>query len=415
MNKIEPRTLKGFRDFLPAQMRKRQYVINTLKQVFESYGFEQLETPALEYEEILSGKYGEEGDKLMYRFKDNGDRLVALRYDQTVPLARVAAQYLNELPLPFKRYQISNVWRGENTQAGRFREFTQCDIDTIGSANLLSDAQTIACTIACLKALGFEKFKVLINDRNVFTYFKTSFDIENEKLIPIIRIVDKLKKIGEEGVIGELATLGFSEDQASEIFSKIKEIEAPESVNKILSYLKNLGVDEGLFEFYPLLARGLDYYTSTIFEIEVDGYETGSVAGGGRYDELIGMFSNQSIPAVGAAFGFDRVIEAMETLNLFPDLTKVPNVRVLVCVFNEELLAKSIELLNYIRKTGLNAELYDNPADKLEKQIKYADKKGIMYAAIIGPDELNTNTVTIKNLRIKDQQTISWEDMLKVI
>jgi len=414
MNKIEPRTLKGFRDFLPAQMRKRQYVINTLKDVFESYGFEQLETPALEYEEILSGKYGEEGDKLMYRFKDNGDRFVALRYDQTVPLARVAAQYLNELPLPFKRYQISNVWRGENTQAGRFREFTQCDIDTIGSASLLTDAQTIACVIEGLKKLGFEKFKVIINDRKIFSDLAAKFNLDSD-LPKIIRAIDKIKKIGAEKVLDELINSGIKSDLANYIMQTIKAQKPTADLTKIFKYLEGLGISDENYEFAPFLARGLDYYTSTIFEVEIEGYDVGSVAGGGRYDELIGMFSNQSIPAVGAAFGFDRVIEAMETLNLFPDLTKVPNVRVLVCVFNEELLTKSIELLNYIRKTGLNAELYDNPADKLEKQIKYADKKGIMYAAIIGPDELNTNTVTIKNLRIKDQQTISWEDMLKVI
>lgn len=413
--KIEPKTLKGFRDFLPGEARKRQYVINTLKDVFESFGFEPLETPALEYEEILSGKYGEEGDKLMYRFEDLGKRRVALRYDQTVPLARVAAQYLNQLYIPFKRYQISNVWRAENTQAGRFREFTQCDIDTIGSSSLLSDAQTIACAIAGLEALGFERFKVIINDRNVFKLLVEQGFVSESELPKIIRAIDKIKKIGEGEVIAEIEKLGKTQQEAIKIIDFLRNLMPSETFMKLFDYLKLLNIPEARVEFDATLARGLDYYTSTIFEIEVDGYDVGSVCGGGRYDQLIGMFANNSIPAVGAAFGFDRIIEAMEALNLFPDLTKVPNVRVLVCVFNAELLPKSIELLNYIRKAGINAELYDNPIEKLEKQIKYADKKGIMYAAIVGPDEVNGNTVTIKNLRIKDQQTVSWEDMLKVI
>lgn len=413
--KIEPRTLKGFRDFLPAETRKRQYVINALKQVFESYGFEQMETPALEYEEILTGKYGEEGDKLMYRFEDNGKRRVALRYDQTVPLARVAAQYTNNLYFPFKRYQISNVWRGENTQAGRFREFTQCDIDTIGSSSLLTDAQTIACVIDGLKALGFEKFKVVINDRKVFTDLVDQNIITNDQLPGVVRSINKLKKIGRDGVLEEFSNMGIDEQARNKIINQLEEILPPESIMEVIKYLKELGIEETQYKFDPTLARGLDYYTGTIFEVIVEGYDVGSVAGGGRYDELIGMFAKQSIPAVGAAFGFDRICEAMETLNLFPDLTKVPNVRVLVTIFSAELLPESIKLLEYIRKAGLNAELYDDPGAKLEKQIKYGDKKGIMYAVILGPDEIKENKVTVKNLRIVDQQTISWEDMLKVI
>lgn len=415
MSKIEPRTLKGFRDFLPAEVRKRQYVINTLKQVFESFGFEGLETPVLEYEEILTGKYGEEGDRLMYRFEDNGKRRVAMRYDQTVPLARVMAQYKNDLALPFKRYQISNVWRGENTQAGRFREFTQCDIDTVGSKSLLSDAQTIACVIAGLKALGFEKFKVIINDRKVFTDLVDQEIITADQLPGVVRSIDKIKKIGKDGVLEELGKLGIDEEARIRIVRQLEEMLPPENFMKLFEYLKELGILETQYQFDPTLARGLDYYTGTIFEVEIEGYEAGSVAGGGRYDELIGTFSSESLPAVGAAFGFDRICEAMESLNLFPDLTKVPNVRVLVTIFSEELLPKSIELLKYIKNSGINAELYDDPTVKLDKQIKYADKKGIMYAAIVGPEEARENKVTVKNLRIVDQQTISWEDMLKVI
>ncbi len=417
MTKIEPRTLKGFRDFLPQEFRKRNYIIEGLKKVFVAYGFEQIETPVLEYEDILAGKYGDEGDRLMYKFEDNGGRRVAMRYDQTVPLARVVAQYANDLPLPFKRFQISNVYRGENTQRGRFREFTQCDIDTIGAKSMLSDAEIIACAVSSLKELGFEKFKVLINDRKVFANLSKNKNLVNDEseLPGIIRAIDKIKKIGKEKVIEELISNGIPEDRANFILTSLEETKPTEDLSKLFEYLKDLKVSEENFEFAPYLARGLDYYTGTIFEIEIEGYNAGSVCGGGRYDNLIGMFSSNAIPAVGCAFGFDRILEAMDELNLFHDLTKVPNTRILVTIFNEELLNEAISLTHYIRENGLTCELYLDPTDKLEKQLKYADKKGIMYAAVLGPEEIRNKTVTIKNLRVNDQQTVSRDDLLKVI
>jgi len=278
--------------------------------VFESYGFEPLETPALEYEEILLGKYGDEGDKLMYRFVDRGGRKVALRYDQTVPLARVVAQYGNELPIPFKRYQIQNVWRADNTQKGRFREFLQCDADIVGTDSPLADAEAIAVAAKSVEKLGFKKFKILINDRNLFK------DIPKDVIVSL----DKLKKIGKEKVLSELINKGIQKDQMASILSSIEGSSPTEKLNKIFSYLKSLGVDRSIIEFSPTLARGLNYYTGMIFEIEIDGYSAGSVCGGGRYDNLIGMFLkyNQKIPAVGFSFGFDRLIEAMDELKLFP-------------------------------------------------------------------------------------------------
>src|ERR1035437_7660766 len=199
--KIEPRTLKGFREFLPKEAKKRQYVLEALKKVFESYGFEPLETPALEYEDVLAGKYGVEGDKLMYRFTDNGNRKVALRYDQTVPLARVVAQYQNELPMPFKRYQIQNVWRAENTQKGRFREFLQCDIDTVGTSSPLADTEIIEIAATSLKTLGFKNFKILINDRENLKFKTNGIAMSQDRNILAVRTIDKLKKIGKEGVL----------------------------------------------------------------------------------------------------------------------------------------------------------------------------------------------------------------------
>ena len=294
MNKLNLQPLKGFRDFLPAESKKRQYVINTVRQVFELFGFEPLETPTLEYEEILIGKYGQEGDLLMYRFEDNGKRRVAMRYDQTVPLSRVVAKYQNELPLPFKRYQIQPVWRAENTQKGRFREFLQCDADIVGTESPTADAEVVVCAITALKKLGFQKFRILINDRKTFS------DIDS-KAIPII---DKLAKIGEETVKKLLREQGQDEG----ILEKVRQKQMSDDLKRMVELINKLGVDSSQVVYSPTLARGLDYYTGLIFEIEIEDYTAGSVCGGGRYDNLIGMFAGKQIPAVGFAFGFDRVI-----------------------------------------------------------------------------------------------------------
>lgn len=356
---IEPRTLKGFRDFLPKEARKRQYVIKTLKKVFESYGFEPLETPALEYEDILVGKYGEEGDKLMYRFEDNGKRRVALRYDQTVPLARVVAQYRNELPSPFKRYQIQNVYRADNTQKGRFREFLQCDIDIVGTNSYISDNETIYVVIDCLTTLGFKNFKVLVNDRKTFEGI-------DQKAITII---DKLKKIGEDGVRNELSQNGFD----SGILDKIKSSQPTEILNKIIGSQKNY-----VF-FDPTLARGLDYYTGLIIEVEIEGFDAGSVGGGGRYDELVGIFANEKIPAVGFAFGFDRLISALEENDLFPDNL---NTSLVLVVNQNENQDEALEVADYLRSQEINTEAYLDFNAPIDKQFKYAEKKNIPYVVI---------------------------------
>lgn len=406
-------TLKGFRDFLPPEAKKRQYIVNTLKEVFESYGFEPLETPALEYDEILSGKYGEEGDKLMYRFTDRGGRPVALRYDQTVPLARVVAQYANSLPLPFKRYQIQPVWRAENPQKGRFREFLQCDIDTVATSSPLADAEIISIIIDAYETLGFKNFKVLLNDRKNLSTYKTSFDIDPEKIILIIRSIDKLKKIGYEGVLNELIRIGFTEREAKEILDSVEKIQPSENLNAIFSYLKILGVPSDKYEFLPTLARGLDYYTGIIFEVEVPEYTVGSLGGGGRYDNLIGIFAGRPIPAVGFSFGFDRIVEAMEILNLFPkDLITS---KVLVTIFAPEFLTNSIEISYILRANNIPTELYLEPETKMERQLKYADQKGIPFAVIIGPEEVKDSKVTLRNLKKREQKRISVQELAKEI
>ncbi len=397
-NMIKPQTLKGFRDFLPKEARKRQYMISTLKQVFESYGFEPLETPALEYEEALLGKYGDEGDKLMYRFEDNGKRKVALRYDQTVPLARVVAQYGNQLPMPFKRYQIQNVWRAENTQKGRYREFLQCDADIVGSSSPLSDAEVITLAAKSLEKLGFPRFKIFINDRNLFK------DIPKNA----ISIIDKLKKIGKENVLQELKEKGISESETQSILNSIENKKPTDRLNDIFDYLKKEGINS---EFSPTLARGLDYYTGMIFEIEIEGYSAGSVCGGGRYDNLIGMFANKPIPAVGFAFGFDRLMEAMEELNLFP--ADLNTTKVLITIFNFDLKDEPLACSLLLRSAGVSTELYLDENAKLDKQLKYANQKQIPFAIIIGPDEAKNNTVTLRNMQTRKQETVPLDKILQ--
>jgi histidyl-tRNA synthetase len=368
MNNIQ--TLKGFRDFLPLEARKRAFVINELKKIFEDYGFEPLETPALEYEEILMGKYGEEGNKLMYRFTDNGGRKVALRYEQTVPLARVVAQYRNDLPRIFKRYQIQPVWRGENTQRGRYREFLQCDIDTVGTDDTFADAEIIDCSIRCLTELGIPDIQVWINDREILN------QLSKEEVVAL----DKLDKIGPDNVAKEWEKLGRK--NAKQLLDKFtpEQCKPTQRLVEIMNILKLKGLEK-MVKFTPNLARGLDYYTSTIFEIRTQKYPGLSIAGGGRYDNLVGMFSRENIPAVGLAFGFDRIMEIMNDLN-----SKIQDVRnsteILVTISGPESAEESLRQSLKLWGEKKRVELYLNRRDSIEKQVKYAKIKGIPQMAV---------------------------------
>jgi len=413
---IKTQTLKGFRDFLPYQARKRQYVIQTLTTVFKNFGFEPLETPVLEYEELLMGKYGDEGDQLMYRFEDNGKRRVAMRYDQTVPLARVISQYKNELPLPFKRYQIQNVWRAENTQKGRFREFLQCDIDIVGTKNALSDAEIIAVAAKSLEALGVQNYKILLNDRHILFGITLDRPIPEETLLSIIIALDKLKKIGKDAVIKEIENLGFSSQEATTIFTQTESAQLTPILKEIMDHLKEFGIKQEHVEFFPVLARGLNYYTDLIFEIEIDGYTAGSIAGGGRYDNLIGMFSGEQTPAVGFAFGFDRLMEAMNELKLFPSEVTDESTKVLVTIFSKAVQKASMDTISKLREASIPSEVYlGEVKDKnpLEKQLKYALTKQIPYMVIIGPDEAKKELVTLKNLVTREQKQMSIDELIK--
>lgn len=392
---IKTQTLKGFRDFLPPEAIKRQFVIAKIKETFEQFGFDPLETPALEYAETLLGKYGDEADKLLYLFEDHGGRKVGMRYDQTVPTARVVAQYVNELALPFKRYQIQPVWRAENTQKGRFREFLQCDADIFGEDSFLADAEIIALLGKTLDHLGFTKYTILVNDRTLF----------GDTPLPAITIIDKLSKIGADGVKKELAAKGFD----PKILDTIKDSKPTERLNEIMKALPTLGIKETNITFDPTLARGLDYYTSTIFEAVIDGYSAGSVNGGGRYDKLIGQFSGHEVSAVGFAFGFDRLIEAMEQFNLLP--TEKTKTQILVTVFSETQLPEMLTLTSRLRNEGLNTEITLG-GGKLDKQLKFADRKGIPYVIIQGPEEAARNVVKLKSMQKKEQEELTIEEVI---
>ncbi len=294
-----PPTPKGFRDIKPEMAKRRRETINIIVSVLEEYGFVPIETPTIEFAETLKGKYGEE-ERLIYEFTDRGGRNLALRYDLTVPLARYVATY--NPPLPFRRYQIGQVFRGENPQKGRFREFTQLDFDSVGSSESEEDALIVAVTVKCMRDLGFKEAIILINDRTNFADFP----------VEIVRAMDKLNKIGEDGVLAELVAGGLSENQAKEAVNKIKSQKSTENLNKIFNILKEkYSLQEGLdFKFDPSLARGLDYYTGAIFELKVDQEPSSlSVGAGGRYDNLIGMFAKKDMPAVGFSFGLDRLLE----------------------------------------------------------------------------------------------------------
>ncbi len=401
---IKAQTLKGFRDFLPADAARRGYVIKKLREIFERYGFDPLETPALEYAETLMGKYGSEADQLLYLFKDNGGRDVGMRYDQTVPLSRVVAQYQATLPTPFKRYQIQPVWRAENTQKGRFREFLQCDIDTIGSASPLADAEIIDCTITSYKTLGLTGLTMLINDRTLFD------DLALTKAEIII--IDKLDKLGRDAVIAQLAANGRTD--AKTLFETLKNSRPPKRLALVFEALKNLGYKEDVdYRFDPFLARGLEYYTSTIFELKSGEYHAGSLAGGGRYDSLIGTFTGKDTPAVGIAFGFDRILEAMDDRKLLPAMTTVT--QVLITIFEPTLLADSLSLAAILRNKAIPTEIYMDYEAKLEKQLKYADRKGIPYVIIQGPDEKARNVVKWKDMKAKKQSELSVDALIDTL
>ena len=420
----KPQVLRGFRDLLPHRMRLTQRVIRTATDVFERFGFEPLATPALEYAETLAGKSGEETDTLFYRFLDRGQREIGLRYDLTVPLARVFAMH-QDLGRPFKRYQIDKVWRAERPQRGRYREFYQCDADVVGSSSTLADAEVISIAHAALLELGFERFKIKINNRKLLVPLAERCEVPSQLHGALFRSVDKLDKIGSAGVKKELEAAGISASSSDRLFNMISGVsqeqdkfayaerelatteqgrEGVSELRDIWQHLLDSGVDEGRITLDLSLVRGLDYYTGPIFEAVDLEDGIGSISAGGRYDHLIGAFSGQDAPAVGISLGLERIVDLMEA-RVDGSGRQGSETQVLVTVFSPDLLPNSLRLATQLRGAGIKVETYLNP-DRLQKQLRYANRKGIAFCTILGPDEADAGSVVIKDMKEGSQETV---------
>jgi len=412
-SKIKAQTLKGFRDFLPPEMAVRNYVKNTLTQVFENFGFLPLETPALEYASILKGKYSNEtDDKLGYFFKDNGDREIGLRYDLTVPTAKVLAIYSNQLQLPFRRYQIQPVWRAENTQKGRYREFIQCDIDIFGTSSSIADAEVISLIYAGTQKLGFKNAIIKINSRPVLFNILDQSGIQKDQN-SILQSLDKIDKIGQDGVKNELTSKGLSTPQIDNLFKYIKEAQPDEFLKQVLDKLKAFNIPKSAYVFDPTLVRGCDYYTGTIFEVSVSEPKVGAIGGGGRYDNLVATLGGPQIPAVGFSFGFERVVDVIQELNLLPK-SDISTIKILVANFGPETEKNILDLVSKLRDQNISSIIYPD-SDKLGKQIKYATSLNIPYLAIIGTDEAKNDQIMLKNLITTEQKLINFDDLVKIL
>ncbi|MCM3871814.1 MAG: histidine--tRNA ligase [Pyrinomonadaceae bacterium] len=441
---------RGMRDFLPAEVRRREYVIGVIKEVYERYGFEPLETPAVENIETLLGKYGEEGNQLIYKIlkrgvhETTGEVDLALRYDLTVPLARVVAEYRDKLPKFFKRYQIQPVWRADRPARGRFREFYQCDVDVIGSRSMVVETELIAAATGALEKLGFKDFVVRLNHREALTGLLACAGVPLEHHEATLIVLDKLDKVGREGVAKELSDRGITEAAGKRLldfFSELASLEhaadiaigddpavnrqglnsailgrlvefmgtnekgakGVEELRSILEYALASGV-AGRIKIDPSLARGLSYYTGAIIEINVKDL-AGSLGGGGRYDNLVGMFSGKDVPACGFSLGVERIIVVMTELDMFPAELVASPADVMVTVWNEDSIGDSLALARELRASGLRVDLYPE-ADKLGKQFKYASERGIPAVVVLGDDERIRGEVAIKNMSTGEQRTV---------
>ncbi len=409
MSKQNIQTLKGFRDFLPAESRQRQYVSDKIRETFEIYGFEPLQTPTLEYASLLLGKYGEEADKLVYTFEDRGERQVGLRYDQTVPTARVLSQYQNELPKYFRRYQIQNVFRADKPQKGRYREFTQCDCDIFGSDDILADAELLATVDAVFRNLGFKSTIIEFNDRSLLIENISPFTNEKVDAFSIIQSIDKLDKQSPETVIEELVDKGLSRKDAEAVISKINSIKISGDLSQIEQKTLELGVAKETLVFNPKLARGLDYYTGLIFEIKIPEYSNSSLGGGGRYDNLIEDLSGYKMPAVGVGLGFDRIVEVCEEMGLIDNKNSAATV--MIGFFEDENCQnKAMQIARELRQEKIKTELFP-ASDKLAKQFKMAEQKNIPFVIIVGENEIKENKFSIKNMKSGEQSLLSLEEI----
>jgi histidyl-tRNA synthetase len=425
----KPQNVKGMRDLLPPAMMLRQHIIQTLRSVFERYGFEPLQTPALEYAETIEGKLGDE-ERLIYRFEDHGGRKLAMRYDQTVPLARVVAQYQSQLQLPWRRYAVGASYRGERTQRGRYREFYQADVDIVGSASPIADAEIIAVLTDALTALGFDNFVTLLSHRQILSGIARVSGLDESAAGGVYRAIDKLDKIGPDGVRTELANNGVAAEAIERILTLVSltgdsisvldtlahELAGDEraqaaitNLRAIIAAASAMGVPSNRYSVAPRLARGLSYYTGMVCEAVVESPPMGSLLGGGRYDDLIGQFADRSLPTVGIAFGLDRLHDVMEELGMGP---RGAMADLFVTIFSADSLAANLTIANQLRAAGLNVEVALDAHERLGKQLQAANRRGIPFAVIQGPDEQAAGEVVVRNLVSGDQHRISMANLV---
>ncbi|MCZ6692308.1 MAG: histidine--tRNA ligase [Bacteroidetes bacterium] len=433
----KPAIPKGTRDFGPAIMVRRNYILETIKKTYQQFGYLPLETPALENISVLTGNYGDEGDQLLFKILNSGDFLSkvdkadidqgykkllpkisnkGLKYDLTVPFARFVAMNRHEINFPFKRYQIQPVWRADNPQMGRYREFYQCDADVIGSESLICEAEIISLINQILNQLGIHDFILKMNHRSILAGISEEIGAP-DKVAVLCVAIDKLEKIGQEKVSRELEAKGFTPNSITrlfeilevsgtnqEILSKLSQLlkkstpgtEGLKAIQQIFAYADNLVIGDHRVQFDPSLARGLSYYTGAIFEVQVNNQEIGSIGGGGRYDDLTSIFGLPGVSGVGFSFGVDRVYDVMEKLQLFPEFQNTQS-QVLVTIFDDTTVIHALQIVRELRKQGLTVEIFPDTV-KLKKQLNHAHKKSIPFVIILGPDEIANNQLTLKNM-----------------
>lgn len=458
----KPSIPKGTRDFGPKEMVRRDYIFDTIRSSFQRYGYLPIETPSMEKTETLMGKYGEEGDRLIFRIMPRGRTLQkgftklvettanettpesgkiasiaeeALRYDLTVPFARFVVQHQNDITFPFKRYQIQNVWRADRPQKGRYREFYQCDADVVGSDSLLYEVELVQLFDEVLSNLQIPDFTIKINNRKVLSGLAETVG-ESDKMIDITVAIDKLDKIGTDGVVKELVDRGVSasaieqlkplldgglEGTTTERLDKMAKflegsetgLKGIEELRFVLDNVDTLGLSNAKLDFDVTLARGLNYYTGAIFEVKANGVQIGSICGGGRYDDLTGIFGMPGVSGVGISFGADRIYDVLEELELFPAAVE-SSTRLLFLNFGDAEAAYCLKMLKAAREAGINAELYPSSA-KMKKQMKYANDKNVPFVAIVGSQELADGTLSLKNMDTGDQQVVDLPTMIETL
>jgi histidyl-tRNA synthetase len=450
----KPSLPKGTRDFGPVQMARRTYILDTIKETFQLFGYQQIETPAMENLSTLTGKYGDEGDQLLFKILNSGDFMKdvkgddlergsgailnkvsekGLRYDLTVPFARYVVMNRNELTFPFKRYQIQPVWRADRPQKGRYREFYQCDADVVGTDSLVCEAEIILMIRRVFEKLNLKDYQIKINNRKILTGIAEAIG-ESGKEGPLCVAIDKLDKIGWDKVKEELSQRGFGADSIQNLsplvslesdlagkveflktFLKNSEtgLKGVEELEQVFDILTKMGVNLDHIDFDIMLARGLSYYTGAIFEVKVNGVSIGSVSGGGRYDNLTGVFGLPGVSGVGFSFGVDRLYDVLDELGLFPSASHT-STRMLLAYFDQEGFAYALSLLNQFRNAGVKTEIYPSPV-KIQKQFDFANKKGIPFVGVCGDEEIKTGSISVKNMKTGEQVKMSVSEAISSV